>query len=114
MILTTNNEDNICIICLEEIEYIIIFNCTHSICLVCYEKLLNIESNEILCPLCRDVIEIHEFHSDSDSEIDIDREEIEHQNQNINNHNIQIREHVINLCNFIIGNIIIVIIIIYL
>ena len=53
-------------------------------------------------------------HSDSDSEIDIDREEIEHQNQNINNHNIQIREHVINLCNFIIGNIIIVIIIIYL
>jgi hypothetical protein len=49
--------DNTCIICMEENEEKIIFDCSHTICLICYEKLLNSKSNDITCPFCRGLIE---------------------------------------------------------
>jgi hypothetical protein len=45
-----------CIICFEDYNDIIIFDCSHTICLVCYEKILN--SNNPKCPVCRSDIDI--------------------------------------------------------
>jgi len=44
-----------CIICFEDYNYMIIFDCSHTICLVCYEKILN--TNNALCPVCRSDID---------------------------------------------------------
>lgn len=44
-----------CIICFEDYNYMIIFDCSHTICLVCYEKILN--TNNALCPICRSDID---------------------------------------------------------
>ena len=49
--------DNTCNICMDENENKIIFDCTHSICLICYEKLLNSILTDIVCPFCRGLIE---------------------------------------------------------
>jgi len=64
------NENN-CVICFEVIDshYYIIFDCNHSICLFCYEKILNIH-DEIICPLCRAVIEINNCNNNNILEID--------------------------------------------
>lgn len=44
-----------CIICFEENQEKIVFDCSHSICLVCYSKLL--ENYNVICPICRTIIE---------------------------------------------------------
>jgi hypothetical protein len=48
-----------CIVCLDakEQDQFITFSCTHSICLLCYERLLF--NQEVKCPLCRHRIESH-------------------------------------------------------
>jgi len=53
----TNIIDKSCIICMEEYDDKIIFDCAHTICLLCYEKLLNSKSNDIVCPFCRGLVE---------------------------------------------------------
>jgi hypothetical protein len=49
------NTDEPCIICFEENQEKIVFDCSHSICLVCYNKLL--ENYNVICPICRTIIE---------------------------------------------------------
>jgi hypothetical protein len=52
-------QDTTCVICFDHYttETSIHFPCSHQICLVCYEKLIN--RHDILhCPLCREVVEI--------------------------------------------------------
>jgi hypothetical protein len=51
--------DTLCVICFEPytIETSIRFPCSHQICLVCYEKLIN-RHHTLPCPLCRQVVEI--------------------------------------------------------
>jgi len=49
------NTEEPCIICFEEDQEKILFDCNHSICLVCYSKLL--ENDNVLCPICRRQIE---------------------------------------------------------
>ena len=44
-----------CIICFEENQEKILFDCNHSICLLCYSKLL--KNDNVLCPICRKQIE---------------------------------------------------------
>jgi hypothetical protein len=44
-----------CIICFEENQEKIVFDCSHYICLVCYSKLL--ENYNVICPMCRTIIE---------------------------------------------------------
>lgn len=44
-----------CIICFEENQEKILFDCNHSICLVCYSKLL--ENDNATCPVCRQKID---------------------------------------------------------
>ena len=39
----------------------IIFDCTHTICLICYEKLLNSILTDVVCPFCRGLIEKQEI-----------------------------------------------------
>ena len=51
-------QNNTCIICLDEYENKIIFDCNHEICLICYEKILNWTDYNILCPICREKIDI--------------------------------------------------------
>ena len=46
-------ESSDCIICYEYND-MIIFDCSHSICIVCYEKIINTSS---LCPICRNHID---------------------------------------------------------
>jgi len=49
-------EINSCIICMEINMNYIIFDCNHTICLICYEKMLN--TYDILkCPICRNIID---------------------------------------------------------
>lgn len=52
-------QDTTCVICFETYtqETSIHFPCSHQICLVCYEKLVN-QHVTVLCPLCREVVEI--------------------------------------------------------
>ena len=52
----TIEENKDCIICFNSYanNYYIIFNCTHEVCIYCYQKLLN--SNKLICPLCRIII----------------------------------------------------------
>ena len=45
-----------CIICMETNYNEIIFECKHSICLNCYEKMLNMH-NIVYCPICRNIVE---------------------------------------------------------
>jgi hypothetical protein len=45
-----------CIICFENEMEMIIFDCNHNICLICYEKMLSMYDT-IKCPLCRNIIE---------------------------------------------------------
>jgi hypothetical protein len=45
------NTEEPCIICFEENKEKILFDCTHSICLFCYSKLL--EKENAVCPICR-------------------------------------------------------------
>jgi hypothetical protein len=40
-----------CIICFEENQEKILFDCNHSICLLCYSKLL--QNDNVTCPICR-------------------------------------------------------------
>lgn len=49
------NTEETCIICLEENQEKIVFDCSHFICLMCYSKLL--ENNNVICPICRTIIE---------------------------------------------------------
>jgi hypothetical protein len=49
------NTKETCIICFEENQEKIVFDCSHSICLMCYSKLL--ENNNVICPICRTIIE---------------------------------------------------------
>ena len=51
-------EDTNCVICFESFttETSINFKCSHQICIVCYEKLIN-HHNIIHCPLCREIVE---------------------------------------------------------
>lgn len=45
-----------CIICMETNIDDIIFDCNHTICLICYEKMLN--TYDILkCPICRKIVD---------------------------------------------------------
>ena len=44
-----------CIICFEEDREKILFDCNHSICLLCYSKLL--QNDNVLCPICRKEID---------------------------------------------------------
>lgn len=44
-----------CIICFEENQEKIFFDCNHSICLVCYSKLL--QNDNATCPICRKKID---------------------------------------------------------
>lgn len=50
--------DITCVICFEPYteETRILFSCSHHICLVCYEKLIN-RHDTIHCPLCRAVVD---------------------------------------------------------
>jgi hypothetical protein len=50
-----NMEKEPCIICFEENQEKIVFDCSHYICLVCYSKLL--ENYNVICPMCRTIIE---------------------------------------------------------
>jgi hypothetical protein len=47
-----------CVICFEMYtkETSILFQCSHQICIVCYEKLIN-QHNTVHCPLCREIVE---------------------------------------------------------
>ena len=49
-------ENKDCIICFNSYtnDNYIIFDCKHEVCVYCYQKLLN--SNKLLCPLCRIII----------------------------------------------------------
>ena len=49
------NTKDPCIICFEEDQEKILFDCNHSICLLCYSKLL--QNDKVLCPICRKQIE---------------------------------------------------------
>ena len=49
------NTEEPCIICFEENQEKILFDCNHSICLVCYSKLL--ENDNVICPICRTIID---------------------------------------------------------
>ena len=49
------NTEETCIICFEENQEKIVFDCSHFICLICYSKLL--ENNNVICPICRTIIE---------------------------------------------------------
>lgn len=49
------NTEETCIICFEENQEKIVFDCSHSICLMCYSKLL--ENNNVICPICRTILE---------------------------------------------------------
>ena len=49
------NTEETCIICFEENQEKIVFDCSHFICLMCYSKLL--ENNNVICPICRTIIE---------------------------------------------------------
>ena len=49
------NTKEACIICFEENQEKILFDCNHSICLVCYSKLL--KNDNVLCPICRKEID---------------------------------------------------------
>jgi hypothetical protein len=46
-----------CVICYNDynIDNAIIFDCSHHICLMCYEKMMN-KFDELKCPLCRRII----------------------------------------------------------
>jgi len=48
-----------CVICFEKVapEHIIYFECSHFICLSCYETLLSSPKNT-LCPICRMIVDI--------------------------------------------------------
>ena len=46
-----------CPICYEESIELITFSCTHSICIHCYQKLLQQET-DVTCPFCRTIIDI--------------------------------------------------------
>ena len=50
------NTKESCIICFEENQEKILFDCNHSICLFCYSKLL--ENDNVICPICRKIIDI--------------------------------------------------------
>ena len=52
-------QDTNCVICFESFtkETSINFKCSHQICIICYEKLIN-HHNIIHCPLCREIVEI--------------------------------------------------------
>ena len=99
--LDTEQTDNTCNICMEENENKIIFDCTHTICLLCYEKLLNSKLTDIVCPFCRGLIEKH-------NEITINNDLV--QNDNVNRNNI--RNNIIKMCIAIFLNFIIMIIIV--
>jgi hypothetical protein len=43
-----------CIICFEETNNFVIFNCNHKVCINCYPKI-----NQ--CPMCRNTIEIQQI-----------------------------------------------------
>jgi hypothetical protein len=100
-----NDNDNMCIICFEDNLNIIIFNCNHSICLGCYEKLLN-SKGKILCPMCRDIIEmnINENMENSNNNL----QEID--NDYINNN--RIRQNTLKLVIVFIINFIIIIVLV--
>ena len=49
------NTEEPCIICFEENKEKILFDCNHSICLVCYSKIL--EKHNATCPICRQKID---------------------------------------------------------
>ena len=48
--------ENNCIICLEDDNDMILFDCNHTICISCYEIMLN-TYDVVKCPICRHVIE---------------------------------------------------------
>ena len=47
-----------CVICYNDytIENAIIFDCNHTICLTCYQEMIN-RFDDVSCPLCRRIIE---------------------------------------------------------
>jgi hypothetical protein len=45
-----------CIICMETNMDEIIFDCNHTICLNCYQKMLSM-NNTIYCPICRKIVD---------------------------------------------------------
>ncbi len=49
------NTEEPCIICFEEKQEKILFDCNHSICLVCYSKIL--QNDNATCPICRQKID---------------------------------------------------------
>ena len=49
-------EINSCIICMEINMNDIIFDCNHTICLICYERMLN-AYDIVKCPICRNIID---------------------------------------------------------
>ena len=49
------NTEEPCIICFEENKEKILFDCNHSICLLCYSKIL--ENDNASCPICRQKID---------------------------------------------------------
>jgi hypothetical protein len=56
----SNEVDTFCIICFELYQNNkLTLICNHTICLLCYEKLLNLH-DKVHCPICRYVIEVDE------------------------------------------------------
>jgi hypothetical protein len=45
-----------CIICMEYNLNEIIFDCNHTICLLCYERMLSINTI-VRCPICRNIVD---------------------------------------------------------